>query len=38
MTKLATDPSGRQRWFVDEQIVWHLVLIDVGVAERTGEA
>src|SRR5258707_13945754 len=29
----ATDPLGRQRWFVDEQIVWHLVLIDV---ERCG--
>src|SRR5713226_3702059 len=22
----ATDPLGRQLWFVDEQIVWHLVL------------
>ena len=25
---LPTDPLGRQRWFVDEQIVWHLVLIE----------
>src|SRR5204863_825302 len=23
----ATDPLGRQRWFVNQQIVWHLVLI-----------
>lgn len=27
---------GRQQWFVDEQIVWHVVLIDMGVAVRTG--
>src|SRR5262249_47509013 len=34
----AADPLGRQRWFVDEQIVWHLVLIDKGRSDTHGRA
>src|SRR5262245_37803242 len=31
----ATDPLGRQRWFGDEQVVWHRVLIDMVAANST---